>query len=214
MKILRKKTSEGLYTVIFLCQFLVACGGGSVSGYGSTSNGGTQLGPFVIVSPDPVRSPIPGTLTIGAASKTGTSFTDIKIDNTTGSAQTNIPFTFGHVFKVGEVPKSGAASADSVTGEYGGANTLIPLQVEIKAKHPSDNTARHAIISGVFPTLAANTAATISLYTSAPLADTTTVNVEINIIFNLISVTVLTLGKTQSSHNMVMKVILVLLAGP
>ena len=128
-----------LYAATLFSLLLTSCGGGgTVSGSGSGS---------------------------GGASNGGTLITDIKIVNTTGSTQTNIPFTFGHAFIVGDV-----AAGNSLTGKLSN-NALIPLQVNIKAKHTLGDSARHAVISGVLPSLAANATETVSLYTSTPLSN-------------------------------------------
>lgn len=70
--------------------------------------------------------------------------TSVWIENT-GGAQTNVPFTFGQVFAVGHFkPEQGLEGAL--------ANDRIPLQVDVKALH-ADGSVRHAIVSGILPTL-------------------------------------------------------------
>ena len=145
------------------CLLLASCNGGPVSGYSNTSNGSTKLGPFIIASPDPVTSPIPDSTSSPTPAADITYLTDIKIDNTTGSAQSNIPITFGHVFSLSNVP-----AGLSVTGKLSD-NTLIALQANIKATHVN-GSARHAVISAILPSLAANATETIRLYTSNPLS--------------------------------------------
>lgn len=90
--------------------------------------------------------------------------TDIKIENT-GSAQTNVPVTFGQVFAVGELP-----SGRSVAGTLS-SGASIPLQVNVKATH-ADGSVRHAIISAVIPALAAGQTESIS-FTNAAMSSTT-----------------------------------------
>lgn len=57
-------------------------------------------------------------------------------------AAPNSPFTFGQVFKQGDL-----APSDGITGRMAGVPD-IPLQVDVKATH-KDGSVRHAIISGV-----------------------------------------------------------------
>ncbi|MBI5430578.1 MAG: putative Ig domain-containing protein [Nitrosomonadales bacterium] len=71
--------------------------------------------------------------------------TDVQILNTGVSNQSNVPVTFGQVFRAGDL-----AATESLVGVIG--TTTVPLQVEVKATHP-DGTARHAIISAIIPTV-------------------------------------------------------------
>lgn len=71
--------------------------------------------------------------------------TSIVIENT-GGVQKDVPFTFGQVFAVGDFqPDSGLA------GRLGSGD-IVPLQVDVKALH-ADGSVRHAIVSGILPTL-------------------------------------------------------------
>src|SRR6185503_713606 len=69
----------------------------------------------------------------------------IRIENT-GPAQQNIPFTFGQVFKAGQIKPGQGLAAKLANGD------ALPLQVDYKATH-ADGSARHVIISGILPTL-------------------------------------------------------------
>lgn len=69
----------------------------------------------------------------------------VRIENT-GAAQTNIPFTFGQVFKPGQRKPGEGLAARLSNGD------IIQLQVDDKATH-ADGSVRHAIISGILPTL-------------------------------------------------------------
>lgn len=92
--------------------------------------------------------------------------TDIVVESTlkTGAAQSGVPFTFGQVFAVGDLP-----TGKSVVGRLADGTTL-PLQVDVKALH-ADGSVRHAIISGVMNSLAAAESRTVTLMrTSAPAA--------------------------------------------
>lgn len=103
----------------------------------------------------------------------------VRIENT-GAAQTDVPFTFGQVFKVGSL-KPGAGLAAQVDG------AIVALQVDYKATH-GDGSVRHAIVSGILPNLAAGTTAVLQLVewkfgTSKVLSETSMLNgaVEITI---------------------------------
>lgn len=118
-----------LFSVIFS-----ACGGGSSSSSGSGSvacpngSGGVAIAPAYMAASIPV----------------GATVTDVQIVGT-GAAQTNVPVTFGQVFKDGDL-----ASSESLVGDIGGVN--VPLQVEVKATYP-DGSARHAVISAIIPSV-------------------------------------------------------------
>lgn len=82
--------------------------------------------------------------------------TNIKVENTAAVAQSNVPLTFGQVFAPGEL-----APTDSLAGQANDGG-LLPLQLDIKAKH-ADGSVRHAVISAVLPALAASQVQTIDL---------------------------------------------------
>lgn len=73
----------------------------------------------------------------------------LRIESTSVSAQTNVPTTFGHAFKQGDLPASGAAillrAAD---------NSIVPAQLDVRAQH-GDGSVRHAVISAIIPALGA-----------------------------------------------------------
>ncbi|NNG24233.1 hypothetical protein HGB41_14655 [Massilia sp. ML15P13] len=77
-----------------------------------------------------------------------------------------MPVTFGQVFAPGHL-----ASAASLSGRLDNGVT-IPLQLDVKAKHP-DGSVRHAIISAVLPSLAAGEVRTMTLNRDAATASTT-----------------------------------------
>jgi hypothetical protein len=86
----------------------------------------------------------------------GTTITDIKIESLSTSGQTNTPITFGHVFAVGDLQPT-----EQLAGRLSN-NTLIPLQVDVKATH-ADGSVRHAIISGILPAVTPSSLQTIQL---------------------------------------------------
>lgn len=69
----------------------------------------------------------------------------IRIENL-GTGQKNVPFTFGQVFKVGAVMPGQGLAGQLSNGD------IVPLQIDQKATH-ADGSVRHAIISGVLPTI-------------------------------------------------------------
>jgi hypothetical protein len=85
----------------------------------------------------------------------GADLTTARVISSSGSAQSNVPVTFGQVFKPGDV----LANA-TVGGRIGG--TDIALQVDKKATH-RDGSLRHAVITAVIPSLAANGTQTLTL---------------------------------------------------
>jgi hypothetical protein len=115
---------------------LSACGGGG----GEASARATS----------PVGPGLKQVIPIGAA------ITDIKIDNTSTAAQTDVPVTFGQVFAEGDLSPS-----DSVAGKLNDGSA-IPVQVDVKATH-ADGSLRHAVISAVVPGLRSSQTQTIQL---------------------------------------------------
>lgn len=104
----------------------------------------------------------------------------IRIENI-GANQTNVPFTFGQVFKLGAIKPGAGLEARLANGE------VVPLQVDYKATH-ADGSVRHAIISGILPTLFAKEERTLSLLetraksiVSKALSNSVTPEVEITI---------------------------------
>jgi hypothetical protein len=163
---------------IAICSsILAACGGGG-GDQAPNSTATAQTASMVSSSARSVSS-ISGTSLIGPltttvpvtttpATVTGTAITDVRFENTSATTQTNVPVTFGQVFAVGHLQPT-----DQLTGRLDDG-TIVPLQLDIKAKH-ADGSVRHAIISAVIPTLAANTSPTMGLVKggTAPTGSTT-----------------------------------------
>lgn len=76
----------------------------------------------------------------------------------TGNTQSNIPITFGQIFKDGDVPSGSALSAT-----FGGSQ--IPLQVDAKATN-SDGSLRHAVLTVEIPTLPGDATEPLTIGTS------------------------------------------------
>lgn len=75
--------------------------------------------------------------------------TDVRLQNLSLLAQSNVPFTFGQVFIEGDLSPS-----ERLIGRLSDGST-IALQMDVKATHPNGSV-RHAIISGVLPSLLGN----------------------------------------------------------
>lgn len=88
-----------------------------------------NLPPFVAPAFSAARVPFGGTVTSITLEGSGA----------------NVPFTFGQPFKEGDL-----APGDGLVGKSG--NLTSPLQLDMKATH-NDGSVRHAIISGVMPSL-------------------------------------------------------------
>lgn len=84
----------------------------------------------------------------------------VVLENTSASAQTNVPFTFGQVFKQGDLP---AGSAVALIGPGGAA---LPCQVNAHNSHP-DGSVRHASLSAVVPNMAASAAVSYTIERAA-----------------------------------------------
>jgi hypothetical protein len=155
---------------------LVACGGGG----GSSSTAGaaaSAAAPTVPAAAPAVRAPLaapagvsadegiaaPAAAPATAATTTAYSIfgvvTDVRIQNTTAIAQTNLPVTFGQVFVAGHLMPT-----DSLVGRFENG-TEIPLQLDVKATHP-DGSVRHAVVSGLIPSLNAGETSLLSLMKS------------------------------------------------
>lgn len=152
---------------------LAACGGGgnadtggensvvlaSIStGYKPTTTTPTNTTP-ITTTPTSPTSPS-ATITAGSV------ITDIRVQNT-GNAQTNVPLTFGQIFAAGDLSVSDGLAAKLADG------TVLPLQIDVKATH-ADGSVRHAVISGVLPSLAAGQTQTLKLAKSAAATKSTT----------------------------------------
>ncbi|WP_229407898.1 hypothetical protein [Massilia puerhi] len=151
---------------------LAACGGGSSvdsnatlsasieatpvsASMEATSLAKIQAGRPTVNPTPPVKSPV--------ATNPAAAITSVSLVNQAAVVQSNMPFTFGQVFAAGHLAKG-----MSLTGRLDNGETL-QLQVDAKAFHP-DGSVRHAVVSGVVPTIAANQ---VSKMTLAPATATT-----------------------------------------
>jgi hypothetical protein len=87
----------------------------------------------------------------------GAQITTVKLENTSTSAVTNQAFALGHVFALGNLPAAGAGIALQLPD-----GSSIASQLNVKALH-ADGSVRHAVISGVLPSLGASASQTLSI---------------------------------------------------
>jgi hypothetical protein len=87
----------------------------------------------------------------------------VTIENV-GPDTADAPFTFGQVFAPGHL------RADAGLVGVVSHGNVVPLQVDIKAKHP-DGSVRHAILSGVLPKAAAGEKVPLILGAAPPMAN-------------------------------------------
>lgn len=99
----------------------------------------------------------------------GAQITTLKVENTSTSTISNAPFTVGHVFALGHLPSSGAGIDLTLPD-----GSSIAAQLNVKALH-GDGSVRHALVSGVLPTLAASSSQTLSIRRASAAAGTSNV---------------------------------------
>lgn len=114
--------------------------------------------PTTVVPPPSLQPTTPVAPVPPVAVVAGDVITDVTLQSTvaTGAAQTNVPVTFGQVFAPGNL-----LATKTVVGRLPDGSTM-PLQVDVKASH-ADGSVRHAVISGVIPSLAPNESRLIGL---------------------------------------------------
>lgn len=163
---------------------LTACGGGASTSASASPVADTAsatpnvyetslLGAFSPVVKSPTSPTTPPTTTVTPPSLQPTTpalptppinvvasdvITDVTLQSTisAGATQTNVPVTFGQVFAPGNL-----LATKTVVGRLADGSTM-PLQVDVKASHP-DGSVRHAVISGIVPSLAPNESRLIGL---------------------------------------------------
>jgi hypothetical protein len=172
-KFARPVVGAHIIAVLFAASLLTACGGGSSSASDASATSSTVSLATVSTGYTPNTTtavtaiPVTTTSASSTTSTTGTILTDIRLENT-AAAQTSVPFTFGQVFGQGQM-----LSTNGLVGRLDDG-TAVPLQIDVKATH-ADGSVRHAIISGVLPTLAAGTQRTLSLVKQTTAAAATAV---------------------------------------
>lgn len=100
--------------------------------------------------PDPTPTPDPiSEDPIFIPPSVGSTITNININGTSNIEQTNVPITFGQIFKEGELK-----ATEGLAGKLSDGTT-VPLQFNVKATH-SDGSVRHAIISAILPRISSS----------------------------------------------------------
>ena len=109
---------------------------------------GTDEDVYFFKLPKPSTAALRGVLralsplgTAEAAETAADALPTVKLQNLARAKQSDVPFTFGQVFKAGAVPKGSSVVARL------GDGTAVPLQVDAKATH-ADGSLRHAVLSG------------------------------------------------------------------
>lgn len=97
-------------------------------------------------------------LLIGSV-QAGTVVTNYLISQSS-QTQTNIPVTFGQIFKDGDVPQGATVSA-TLNGQP------LNLQVNVKATNP-DGSLRHAVLTALIPSIAGNAAEPLVISSASP----------------------------------------------
>lgn len=90
-------------------------------------------------TPGPIEPPFPVEPPVAA-------ITSVSFQSLSDKPQETVPFTFGQVFRVGDM-----RAGSGLAGRFDNGDK-IPLQVDVKALH-ADGSVRHAIISGIHSAL-------------------------------------------------------------
>jgi len=98
-------------------------------------------------------------LTLGVA-QASTLLVTNNLINEGSQAQTNIPVTFGQIFKAGDVP-----AGETLSATLGGQS--IQLQIDTKATNP-DGSLRHAVLTALVPSISANSTEPLALSSASP----------------------------------------------
>ena len=96
-------------------------------------------------------------LMLGAVQARAATVVTDNVISTVAQAQTNVPVTFGQVFRDGDVPR-GAALTATLNGQP------VTLQVDTKATNP-DGSLRHAVLTTMVPSLPGNASLPLTLST-------------------------------------------------
>jgi hypothetical protein len=92
----------------------------------------------------------------GAARTAEAAVTDVRAVSLSSSAQTDVPLTFGQVFKSGDVPGSVSLVARLPNG------TQVPAQLDRKTAY-ADGSTKHGVVTVMLPSLGANASQVVNL---------------------------------------------------
>lgn len=159
-----------LATLFAATCLVAACGGGGGSGGlvsdapaqtpGAVSPPGASQPPTAPPPGFPPPPPPPPAPSAGAAGLACAAGAITCVEVTSGSAQTNLPITFGQPFRSGDLSTSQGLSAQDSAG-----NT-VPVQMDEVSTH-ANGSVRFAVLSATLPSLPANTPRLINLYPAA-----------------------------------------------
>ena len=96
-------------------------------------------------------------LMLGAVQARAATVVTDHVISTVAQAQTNVPVTFGQVFRDGDVPRGTTLTA-TLNGQP------VTLQVDTKATNP-DGSLRHAVLTTMVPSLPGNASLPLALST-------------------------------------------------
>lgn len=109
--------------------------------------------------------------TVGVNAGSTAEIATVKLVNTGTTQQVNGVVTFGHYFKMGDVPPDMTVNAKRADG------SLATLQVDVKARH-SDNSLKHAVLTVLAPTLNGSATENLILSASASVNTATPIAIE------------------------------------
>ncbi len=92
----------------------------------------------------------------------GSTITTVRLHNPSSNPETDVPVTFGQVFRPGDVP-----AGKTLVARIG--DTVIPLQVDVKATH-ADGSLRHAVLTVRLPAMDAGQSRSVEIVSAEPSA--------------------------------------------
>ena len=102
--------------------------------------------------------------------------TNVVIESTSSSAQSNVPVTFGQVFKPGAV-----ASGSTVVLRQG--STALPTQLDVKTRY-GDGSVQHGVVSARVPSLPGNGSVALTINSGGSSGSGTSVSALLATAFN------------------------------
>ena len=144
-----------MLTALLTATCLVAAcgGGGGGGGSGLVNDNPSQVSGDSSPSPLPAAPVGPGGLSCASGAITC-------VEITSGSAQANVPVTFGQPFRTGDLASSQGLRAEDSAGN------AVPVQMDEVSTHPNGSV-RFAVLSLSLPSLPANAARIVNLYPAA-----------------------------------------------
>ncbi len=142
---------------------LAGCGGNSItdqsasmSGSSASRGNASLAGTTYVPNSRGTVTTSPTNTTPAAGSTSAATVTSVRFESTSAVAQSNVPVSFGQVFAPGHLTANTALVGRLTSGD------VIPLQLDVKARHP-DASVRHAVISAILPSLGAGQIVSMTL---------------------------------------------------